>query len=255
MGVETDEAVIKALVDQLSEKAEDLHGTYLKTREADDWAGALVSILGTVKYRALGLAVASKVILPDQRWTDPEHANRIFSDAIDDVLEGSSGDDLSPTSPYFIAAHLDQALEAVFGIEQEFESAQRGQPLHPLRLAIHAAQLGEVALIIELLHAGHYEEVKRLQERRIGREPGWTKRWPIFFAPHLQEWWNKNATVKTSGLVAEALRYRDDDENGYPTLSGRPKDEQVPNTEGGMRAAISGMLMREQLRRPSAISK
>ncbi|MBU3995698.1 MAG: hypothetical protein KKF42_08000, partial [Actinobacteria bacterium] len=182
-------------------------------------------------------------------------ANRLFSDAIDDFLEGSGADDLSPTSPYFIAAHLDQALEAVFGIEQEFESVQRGQPLHPLRLAIHAAQLGEVALIIELLHAGHYEEVKRLQGRRIGREPGWGKRWPDFFARHLQEWWDSNATARISGLIREALRYRDDDENGYPTLSGRPKDEQVPNTEGGMRAAISGMLTREQLRHPSAISK
>jgi len=253
--VETDEAVIKALVDQLSEKAEDLHGTYLKTREADDWAGALVSILGAVKYRALGLAVASKVVVPDQRWTDPEHANLLFSDAIDDFLEGSGGDDLSPTSPYFIAAHLDQALEAVFSIEQEFESAQRGQPLHPLRLAIHAAQLGEVALIIELLHAGHYEEVKRLQDRRIGREPGWGKRWPDFFAPHLQEWWDSNGAARISGLIREALRFRGDDEKGYPTISGRPKDEWVPNSEGGMRAAIRGMLERNQLRRPRAISK
>jgi len=235
------------LISSLDAEASSQYQRYNDARKNGDWVEAVSTALVSFKLRGASLAVARGIAIPDGRWNDASEVPRLVEDALDNYLVREV-ETHEPATDYAAAMAISEIFDAVLTIEQEFQALPQKGPEALGQIIVAALQLGEDATVLEMIAGGHWDEVARLRALRIGRPVGWSKRWVDWFAPRLQAWWTSQPDAGIKPLIDEALRLRDHD---YPPTRDGRRDEKVPDTEGGMRAALKLMIARGQLTPPT----
>ena len=242
--------VIQELVESLNSRAAEEYVRYTTARELGEWAEALKSSLASFKLRAASLAISRRIVVPDVHWTDVSLVWRNIGDQLDAYLV-EQPEDHQPESDYAAASAISEVLDTATAIEHEFGAPGRGHSPGLGQIIIAALQLGEEATVLELIAGDHWAEVAHLRTRQVGRQVGWSKRWNQWFAPPLQTWWESHPSAGMSELIEEALRLRNE---VYPETRNGKNFEKVPESEGGMRAALKLMIERGHLSHPNRSS-
>lgn len=195
-------ATPESISEMLAKLANEKRAEFEVAASQQDGPTAISALTTSHVWRAISLAVTLDLCPTALPWR--ENAAVIGAEALRYVRRSITGlaPDDEPSSHFRKATFIRDVLMNVLSLKAIAEGTDisRGRGVYAALLL--AIDLGECGAMLELAHAGHWDEVARLRDRRVGRPKGTTgSAWTNELRPQIQAWIDENPTRRQADLV------------------------------------------------------